>query len=642
MRFGSRTWSIVVLALALPAVASAQNASTPGALQLYPTFQAIGARLPYTGDANGNATARLEWRLAGGAWTAGMAMTRISGSRWAASVLWLTPDTDYEVRAVIDDPDGGGTSAATAVRTRHELPQAPTRTLWVATTGDDANPGSSTQPLRTIQAAVNLAQAGDQIRVRPGIYRETVDAARSGTAAAPIQLVADQAGVILDGSDPAYLSRTDWRAEGGGVYSVPFAAATRLVCADSTQRLYHQATLADLQAGTGGVPQGWTITGGRLYVRLEDGSAPNGHVMHVARLDQGVVLDMASWRVSGFEVRYYGLTTAAAGIYLAGATGCEVSGNHVHTIGGKNIYLRLGAADNLIQNNLARDPRIGTWPWAACKAHEEEQQGVSNRGGRGNVIRSNTIRGTFDGIDASGSDTDENLGADMDIDDNTVSGVCDDALEPEAMAGINVRVWRNRIDDVFSGISTAPVTQGPMYVVYNTFTNYRRGGIKLSLSGAGQVWFVHNTLTSTAAGSPAVHPSGPYSNVHWRNNVLVGNGSASVSDDAGESATGCDFDGDVIFSNYPALFRWKGVNYSTIAALRMATGFELSGRAGDPMFVSPATGDYRLRAGSPAIDGALRIPGINDSFLGAAPDMGAWEFTPAGDVTPPAPISDLR
>lgn len=300
------------------------------------------------------------------------------------------------------------------------------------------------------------------------------------------------------------------------------------------------------------------------------------------------------------------------------------------------------AADNLVERNLCRDPRIGTWPWSATKAHEEEQQGISHRGGRGNVIRRNTIRGTFDGIDVAAGETDENVGADCDLSDNLVTGVSDDALEPETISGINVRVWRNRLDDCYSGMSIAPNTQGPTYVLYNTITNTRRGGFKFSLSGTGQTWICHNTVSSAVAGSPAVHPSGPYSNLHFRNNILIGNGAAAVSDDAGESQTGCDFDGDLLHSNYPALFRWKNVNYSTLAALRSATGFEINGRAGDPLFVSAASGDWTLGAASPAIDGALRLPGINDRFAGAAPDMGAHEFGLGGpDLTPPARITDL-
>jgi len=49
----------------------------------------------------------------------------------------------------------------------------------------------------------------------------------------------------------------------------------------------------------------------------------------------------------------------------------------------------------------------------------------------------------------------------------------------------------------------------------------------------------------------------------------------------------------------------------------------------------------RLNPGSPAIDGGMRLPGVNDVFSGAAPDMGAWEVG-GPDVTPPATVKDLR
>ena len=64
------------------------------------------------------------------------------------------------------------------------------------------------------------------------------------------------------------------RSEGGGVYSLAYAGTTTplLVCADSLQRLYHQASLTDLQAGANGVAQGFTISGGRLSV--ETASSP--------------------------------------------------------------------------------------------------------------------------------------------------------------------------------------------------------------------------------------------------------------------------------------------------------------------------------------------------------------------------------
>jgi hypothetical protein len=157
------------------------------------------------------------------------------------------------------------------------------------------------------------------------------------------------------------------------------------------------------------------------------------------------------------------------------------------------------------------------------------------------------------------------------------------------------------------------------------------------------VFVVHNTVTSDVSGAPAVHPSGPYSNVHFRNNVLVGRAAAAVSDDAGESLTGCSFDGDLVWSDYPALFRWKGVNYSTLASLRTATGFELNGTSGAPVFVDVQAGDLRLLLGSPGVDAARVLPGLNDGFLGAGPDCGAFETPPlaGADLTPPARVTDL-
>jgi hypothetical protein len=641
-----RTILTLTLMLLAAAPARAQNGSAAGTLDLYPTYQSVGVRLSYTGDANGNATARLEWRAQGApTWNTGVNMTRITNSRWAGSVLWLTSATAYEVRAVIDDPDGGA-SAQGLVTTRDDRALTPTgRTWWVAPSGSDSAGGGSTTPFRTLQHAADLAQSGDEIRVRPGTYFQTLDTPRPGTPAAPIFLTADAPGVIVDGSDPAYLNRTDWRSDGGGIWSVPYVpAANRLVCVDSLQRLYKQASLVALQTNANGIAQGFAIEGGRLFVKLEDLSAPTAHVIHVARSNVGFMIDSDAWRVSGFELRYFGTGAGGAGIRLAGASECVVSSNHVHTIGGRNIYLTGAASRDLIERNLCRDPRTGWWPWAATKAHDEEQQGISHRAMRGIVIRYNTCEGTFDGIDTGGDNgVTEDIAADFDLHDNLIRHVADDALEPETVSGLNLRVWSNRADSVYSGCSISPTSSGPMYVLYNTLTNYVRGGFKFSLSNTGQVWICHNTLTSNVSGAPAVHPSGPYSNLHFRNNVLVGNGAACVSDDSGESQTGNDFDGDLIFSNYAALFRWKNLNYSTIAALRSATGFEMAGRAGDPLFVSAASGDYRLSAASPAIDSGLLLPGITRSVNGVAPDMGAWEFGSGGpDVIPPAAIIDLH
>ena len=71
---------------------AAQTGATPGALELYPTLQAVGARLSYVGDTDADATARLEWRRQGGSsWNAGVAMTRITNQRWAGACCGSIP-----------------------------------------------------------------------------------------------------------------------------------------------------------------------------------------------------------------------------------------------------------------------------------------------------------------------------------------------------------------------------------------------------------------------------------------------------------------------------------------------------------------------------------------------------------------------
>lgn len=53
-------------------------------------------------------------------------------------------------------------------------------TRYVATTGNDANPGTYAQPYRHIKYAVDAAQLGDTVLVRGGTYNERVDIVTAG------------------------------------------------------------------------------------------------------------------------------------------------------------------------------------------------------------------------------------------------------------------------------------------------------------------------------------------------------------------------------------------------------------------------------------------------------------------------------
>jgi hypothetical protein len=97
--------------------------------------------------------------------------------------------------------------------------------LIVATNGNDANPGTVTQPLATIQRAVNLVQAGGTIAIRGGTYALTtnIQIVKSGTAAAPLTMTSFQGErVIIDGeplpNTPAPLGGSIPRAQRGAIH----------------------------------------------------------------------------------------------------------------------------------------------------------------------------------------------------------------------------------------------------------------------------------------------------------------------------------------------------------------------------------------------------------------------------------------
>src|SRR5574337_1643406 len=64
-------------------------------------------------------------------------------------------------------------------------------TYYVATTGNDSNPGTATLPFRSISRGVSVLAPGDTLSVRGGIYAEAVHDIPSGTSwSAPVTVAA--------------------------------------------------------------------------------------------------------------------------------------------------------------------------------------------------------------------------------------------------------------------------------------------------------------------------------------------------------------------------------------------------------------------------------------------------------------------
>ena len=114
------------------------------------------------------------------------------------------------------------------------------------------------------------------------------------------------------------------------------------------------------------------------------------------------------------------------------------------------------------------------------------------------------------------------------------------------------------------------------------------------------------------------------------NNVMyLGDGTKAYSIDS-TIPSSVVMDADLVYksgSGYLATMVGKGAT-NLLATFGQWTGQEQHGLQANPDFVDMARHNYDLEPGSPAVDSALVIDGVTDTYAGAGPDRGSVESTP--------------
>jgi hypothetical protein len=172
--------------------------------------------------------------------------------------------------------------------------------------GDDSNPGTETQPWKTLAKACNTAQATDTVLVRAGIYNESLRPVNSGTSGSMITFKAYPGdNVVIDG-------------QGAQIPGVDFSYG-----------------------------------GGRQYIRVEafeirnwQPGAGSGGILFSGSGVEGIEMVNCDIHDNGIE-----------GIALWAAKDSLIEGNHIHNNGGNGIAGGLGApATNItIRGNRIHD-----------------------------------------------------------------------------------------------------------------------------------------------------------------------------------------------------------------------------------------------------------------------------------------------
>ncbi len=405
-------------------------------------------------------------------------------------------------------------------------------------------------------------------------------------------------------------------------------------------------------------PTNITISAPYVIIR---GLVLRGAQQHGIRLDDGatdVVIednDISGWGRIDTDAGTLGASSEVWGVY-----------------GDSGIYSSASTPERIvIQRNRIHHPRTDSNSWGEYRtkyssAHPRGPNGIYLIATAGNhVIRYNDIYSDAEHMYNDVMGGDENFSdsgfpsRDSDIYGNRLGHAWDDAIEAEG-GNRNVRIWDNYMDATATGVATSSTYFGPIYIFRNVYNRSRTDqtvpldddnrlyfGKSGSVSpwGGGRRYCFHNTLLQATDGG-STYPLGagsglsgngaerPIENTVTRNNIwhIFKPWWASIATDGG-SANDLDYDlynGDIeAYAGAEA----SGIDLGDTGAPTYADGHGWS---------AEATGRYQLAEGSPGHDDGVRIPGFNDGFLGAAPDMGAHETGSAdmriGACAGPAPL----
>jgi len=432
-------------------------------------------------------------------------------------------------------------------------------------------------PYHKIQSALDQAQAGDTVHVKPGIYRERVTFRNSGRQDAPVTLEGEP-GAIIDGSTAVSL---DWQPApeiGPGVYKLPvpffpftISANGRLLTTISEKRTTPDPTKQQPRhngwanyewpkvfGGEGIGPSGWEGVGGlamyreetkELIVRFKDELDPRTMEMTLAPREACITIKGQNYGVvRGFTLRY-----ATFGVKATDSIGTIVEQCIINAVD-NGIELGAGAANCIIrENEISYQPyadasytATGQWDnWQACKTagYSDRRAVFMNVSNGGHRIHDNYIHDVWDGVDFNDSIYTANkpplhggtaqTNADVEVDHNYFYRVFDDALETFG-PGARARIHHNVLQHCRCAFRIKAPTLGPIFGYRNFFIDngedHRNWGeVSFAVpydpaSITAEVWLYQNTSTSNAAVTMNFSPE-PISdisrpNYHYFNNLF--------------------------------------------------------------------------------------------------------------------------
>ncbi|MGJ7525259.1 choice-of-anchor Q domain-containing protein [Variovorax sp. GB1P17] len=474
------------------------------------------------------------------------------------------------------------------------------RVFHVAPNGVDSrannNYGSAASPWRTIQYAMNQVQAGDTVLVHAGVYNETVKVTRSGSAAAGYitLMAAPSETAVIDGTS---LVQQPYGMQG-------------LVTLDNVSYVRLKGfEIRNYRSASEFIVMGVLVMGSgeRIEVR-------NNLIHHIEATNLP-----ANGNANALGLAVYGLSAAPMRRVI-------VDGNALY-----NLKTGLG-------ESLTVDGNVDGWQ-------------VSN-----NIVHDNN----FIGIDATGyyntsaQDPEKDRPRNGWIADNTVynlSTAGNQALTQPAAAigiyvdgGMDITVERNKVDSTDGGIwllsekpgkRTSRVTVRSNLVRFNANAGILVGGYgEQDSGGANDCTIVNNTLYLNNVNKVDGINAAEFQVGHHAENIVFGNNILYAGDKGYAIVKFSPANSSSVTIGYNIYYTTSGGGYTrwfwidsnyyndnvsgpSFQQFKAASGdYNDSSVVADPQFENLPLLDFRLKAGSPAVDSGFYAASLGAAAVG--------------------------
>lgn len=387
------------------AVSLAVEPTTPGELSTHATIHSIGIEWQIDGDDDHDAQCMVQYRVQGTlSWAHFLPLYRVDhngANTLAGSILFLKPDTSYEVQLSLSDPDGGSMNRTEIITTRG-LPKMPLggRTFHVVP-GSGGGNGSTGSPFQGIAAAQSIATAGDVFLLQAGDYGGEIQFDVSGAPGAYIVWKgAGDGGTVIDrirvNADHIWLENITVTNPNYGLLT--YNSPEDVVVQKNNFINCHYA----INLNHGG--SNWTIMDNEIVGDQIPGAC-NGNECWSG---EGIELN----HTSGHVVAYNTISRVADGISYPHEN-CDIYGNEIFDTSDDGIELDYGYANVRCWRNRISNPKnngisfqpVNGAPWYVLRNQVAAplESAIKFRDADRALIAHNTLLG-WSGAEASGSE----------------------------------------------------------------------------------------------------------------------------------------------------------------------------------------------------------------------------------------------